>query len=128
MNIMTSLPESVRRAWEDRDDPVILATVDENGVPNIIYVTCVAMYGDDRLVVADNYFDKTRKNVLRGGTGSMLFRDRQGKTYQVKGTLEYHTEGEIYVFMKRWNPQQHPGHAALALKVEEVFSGAERLD
>jgi len=125
---MTSLPESVRRAWEDRDDPVILATVDENGVPNIIYVTCVAMYGDDRLVVADNYFDKTRKNVLRGGTGSMLFRDRQGKTYQVKGTLEYHTEGEIYVFMKRWNPQQHPGHAALALKVEEVFSGAERLD
>jgi len=124
---MTRLPESVRRAWEDRDDPVILATVDENGVPNSIYVTCVGMYGDDRLVVADNYFDKTRKNVQRGGTGSILFRDRQGKTYQAKGTLEYHTKGEIYDFMKTWNPHQHPGHAALALKVAEVFSGAERL-
>lgn len=124
---MTRLPESVRNAWEDRDDPAILATVDENGAPNIIYVTCVGMYGDDRLVVADNYFDKTRKNVLRGGTGSMLFRDKQGKTYQAKGKLEYHTKGEIYDFMKTWNPQQHPGHAALAIKVEEVFSGAERL-
>lgn len=124
---MTCLPESVRHAWEDRDDPVILATVNENGVPNIIYVTCVGMYADDRLVVADNYFDKTRKNALKGGTCSMLFRDRQGKTFQVKGRLEYHTGGEIYDFMKTWNPQQHPGHAALALRVEEVFSGAERL-
>jgi predicted pyridoxine 5'-phosphate oxidase superfamily flavin-nucleotide-binding protein len=127
MLIMTHLPESVLHAWEDRDDPVILATVDENGVPNVIYVTCVGMHGDDCLVVADNYFDKTRKNVVRGGTGSMLFRDRQGKTFQVKGTLEYHTKGEIYDFMKTWNPQKHPGHAALALRAEAVFSGAERL-
>ena len=124
---MTGLPESVRHAWEDRDDPVILATVNENGVPNIIYVTCVGMYADDRLVVADNYFDKTRKNALRGGAGSMLFRDKKGITYQVKGTLEYHSKGEIFDFMKKWNPQQHPGHAALALKVEAVFSGAEQL-
>jgi hypothetical protein len=29
--------------------------------------------------------------------------------------------------MNAWNPAQHPGNAAAALRVEEVFSGAERL-
>ena len=82
---MTSLPQSIRQAWEDHDGPAILATVNEEGLPNIIYVICVAVFGDDRFVIADNYFDKTRKNVLLGGNGSLLFRDKQGKAYQVKG-------------------------------------------
>jgi len=29
--------------------------------------------------------------------------------------------------MKTWNPEKHPGHAAVALKVEEVYSGVEKL-
>ena len=124
---MTSLPESVRQAWEDRDGPIILATVGEDGVPNIIYAASVGIYGDDRLVVADNYFNKTRKNLLRDGRGCILFRDKSGKAYQVKGSLEYHTEGEIFERMKAWNPPKHPGHAAAALRVEEAFSGAEKL-
>ena len=124
---MTSIPESVRQAWEDRDGPVILATVSPDGVPNIIYVTCVSAFGDDRLVVADNYFHKTRKNLLAGGKGSLLFRSKEGKAYQVKGTLEYHTNGAVFEHMKTWDPSQHPGHAAAALRVEEVYSGAEKL-
>ena len=124
---MTSLPETVRQAWEDRDGPVILATVGADGAPNIIYVTCVGVLGDDRIVVADNYFDKTRKNLLRGCKGAILFRDKKGKAYQIKGSLEYHTKGEVFDFMKTWNPPEHPGHAAAALRVEEAFSGAEKL-
>ena len=124
---MTALPDSVRQAWEDRDGPVILATVDSDGVPNIIYATCVGSFSDDRLVVADNYFDKTRRNLLAGGKGSLLFRDKKGKAYQVKGELEYHKDGEVFDHMKTWNPSQHPGHAAAALRIEEVYSGAEKL-
>jgi predicted pyridoxine 5'-phosphate oxidase superfamily flavin-nucleotide-binding protein len=62
---MAFLPENVRQAWEDRDGPTILATVSEDGVPNVIYVTCVGVFGNDRLVVADNYFDKTRFTGVR---------------------------------------------------------------
>jgi uncharacterized protein len=29
--------------------------------------------------------------------------------------------------MKKWNPEKHPGRAAAALKVEEVYSGSEKL-
>ena len=124
---MASLPKNVREAWEDRDGPAILATVSPEGLPNIIYVTCLGAFGEDRLVVADNYFDKTRTNILSGGKGSLLFRDKKGKAYQVKGTWEYHKDGEIFDDMKTWNSPKHAGHAAAALCIEEVYSGAEKL-
>jgi predicted pyridoxine 5'-phosphate oxidase superfamily flavin-nucleotide-binding protein len=102
--------------------------VSPDGIPNIIYVTCVGSFGDDCLVVADNYFDKTRKNLHDGNrAGSILFQAKDGKAYQAKGTLEYHTEGEIFDDMKRWNPAQHPGHAAAVLRVASVYSGAEKV-
>jgi predicted pyridoxine 5'-phosphate oxidase superfamily flavin-nucleotide-binding protein len=103
-------------------------TVDEDGTPNVIYVGSVGLFGDGRLVVADNYFDKTRRNILRGCRGALLFRDRKGKAYQVKGTLEYHKTGGVFDFMKGFNPAKHPGHAAAALVPEGSYSGARRLD
>ena len=53
--------------------------------------------------------------------------DKDGTAYQAKGTIEYHWEGEIFDDMKIWNPEKHPGHAAVALQVEEVYSGAEKV-
>ena len=124
---MGSLPEAVSKAWDERDGAVVFTTVDERGNPNSIYATCVSKFSEDSLVVADNYFEKTRKNILSGSRGSMLFITREGKSFQVKGRIEYHKVGEIFDDMKEWNPPHHPGHAAVVLKVEEVYSGAERL-
>ena len=124
---MSALPQKVLEAWENRDGAVILATVSKDSQPNIIYATCVGIFGNDRLVVADNFFNKTRQNILQGCKGAILFRDKSGKAYQVKGTIEYHKEGEVFKRMKTWNPPQHPGHAAAALRVEEAYSGAEKL-
>ncbi len=124
---MTPIPKSVCDAWQDRDGPAILATVSKEGIPNIVYVSCVSIFGDDRFVVADNYFNKTRKNIHAGSKGALLFLDKKRKSYQVKGAFEYHRDGEIFAHMKAVNPPQHPGHAAVALLVEEVYSGSEKL-
>jgi uncharacterized protein len=121
------LPESIISAWESRKGPVVLATTDSDGNPNIIYVTCVNLFGDDRIVIADNYFCKTRENLKAPGKGSLLFITDEGKSYQLKGKLEYHKQGEIFDAMKSWNPSKHPGHAAAALVIEEAYSGAEKL-
>ena len=56
---MAQIPELVNEAWEDRDGAVVLGTVDTIGTPNSIYATCVSIYGDDCIVIANNYFDKT---------------------------------------------------------------------
>lgn len=124
---MTVLPEKVSKAWEDREGPIILSTVNGDGIPNAIYATCVSKFNEDTIVVANNYFSKTLKNILAGSKGSILFITKEGKSYQIKGSIEYHKEGDIFEDMKKWNPKKHPGHAAAALKVEEVYTGAEKL-
>ncbi len=124
---MSALPEVVSQAWDKRQGPIVLATVDEAGKPNIIYATCVRRYGDDRVVIADNYFAKTRANILAGSQGALLFITEDRKAYQLKGTFEYVTSGEIYQDMKTWLDPKHPGHAAVVLHVAQVFSGATQL-
>ena len=126
MDSMAKLPDVLAAAWEERDGPVVLTTVGEGGKPNSIYASCVSRFGDDMIVVADNFFDKTRANILAGSTGSILFITKSGKSLQVKGPLERHTGGEVFDDMKSWNGER-PGHAAVTLRVEEAFSGAKRL-
>jgi hypothetical protein len=124
---MATLPEKVSTAWENREGPIILATVDADGHPNAIYATCVSKYSEDTLVIANNYFSKTLKNIRAGSKGTILFITKEKASYQIKGSIAYHTEGAIFDDMKKWNPKKHPGHGAAALKVEEVYAGAERL-
>lgn len=124
---MTALPAQVIQAWDEHEGPIVFTTVDAEGKPNAIYATCVSRYGEDTLVVADNYFSKTQANILAGSPGALLFITKEGKSYQVKGRIVYHTDGPIFEDMKQWNPTKHPGHAAAALMVEEVYSGAQKL-
>ena len=124
---MTTLPEKASKAWEDREGPIIFSTVDGDGNPNAIYATCVSKFSEEIIVVANNYFSKTLKNILEGSKGSILFITKEGESYQIKGSIEYHKEGVIFDDMKKWNPKKLPGHAAAALKVEEVYKGAEKL-
>jgi len=122
-----SLPKEVSNAWENREGPIILSTVSTDQVPNAIYATCVSKFNEDTIVVADNFFSKTLDNILAGSKGSILFITKDGKAYQIKGSIKYLKEGVIFEDMKKWNPKEHPGRAAAALKVEEVYTGAERL-
>ena len=124
---MAVLPEEVSKEWENRKGPIVLSTVNKDGIPNSIYATCVSKYNEETLVVANNFFSKTLENITAGSTGSILFLTKENKSYQVKGTIEYHKDGPVFDDMKTWNPKKHPGHGATALKVEAVYSGAKKL-
>ncbi|NCC65019.1 MAG: pyridoxamine 5'-phosphate oxidase family protein [Spirochaetia bacterium] len=121
------IPKIISEAWKNREKAVVLTTVDKNGMPNSIYATCTDLYQDSEIVVADNYFYKTKQNIESGTLAGILFITKEGKAYQLKGTVSYHTFGPYYDFMKAFNPTQHPGHGALVLHVREVFSGKDSL-
>jgi predicted pyridoxine 5'-phosphate oxidase superfamily flavin-nucleotide-binding protein len=123
---MTKLPEAVQQAWEDRKGAIVFTTVDADGMPNAIWATCVKMFDDEHLVVADNFFSKTQANIKAGSKGTILFITDEGKSYQVKGDIVYDTSGEYYTDMKCWNGER-PGHAAAVVCVDAVYSGAEKL-
>jgi len=125
---VSALPEVVEKALEQREGPAIFTTVNRAGVPNSVYVGFLHRQTEDKLVVADNYFDKTRQNIFAGSRGSLLFITNEKKAYQIKGSIDYETSGEIFDEMKNdWLDSKYPGHAAVVLNVEEVFNGAERL-
>jgi len=79
------------------------------------------------IVVADNYFEKTKSNIKSGSKGAILFITGDKESYQLKGPIKYYKEGEIFDDMKKWNPEKHPGHAAAALEIEEAYSGAKKI-
>lgn len=118
---------AIAEVWKKRNGPAVFVTVDRNGLPNAVYVNSVQSYDPKRFIIADNYFDKTRKNIALGSKGSLLFITGDGKSYQLKGSLSVHQEGDLFTFMKSWNDPKHPGVAAVALEIEEAYSGAEKL-
>ncbi len=124
---MPEMPEVVKKDWEKRAGAVVLSTVDADGTPNSIYATCVGLYDDSKIVVANNYFDKTIKNIRAGSRASVVFITEDKKAYQIKGCVEYYEDGPVFDFMKSWNPEQHPGHGAAAVAIESVYSGADKL-
>ncbi|MBN2049260.1 MAG: pyridoxamine 5'-phosphate oxidase family protein [Spirochaetales bacterium] len=124
---MKALPDEVLKAWETRERSVVFSTVDPRGVVNAVYASCVSLYGKDTVVIANNYFDKTLKNIQSGSQGSVVFLTDKRDSYQIKGPIEYVTEGPIYDDMKSWNPKEHPGHGAAVVRVEEVYKGSKKL-
>ena len=125
---MASLPGAAAQAWENREGPVVMTTVDAKGTPNTIYVSCVNKYSEDKIVVADNKMHKTRSNVKSGCHVSLLYITKEKKAFQLKGSVAYITEGAIFDDMKNgWLDKKYPGHAAVVIHIEEVYSGAEKL-
>jgi predicted pyridoxine 5'-phosphate oxidase superfamily flavin-nucleotide-binding protein len=121
------LPSEVKKAWEKRKGPAVFTTVDQQQCPNAIYAACVSKYDDQRFLIADNFFGKTRDNIFSGSRGSLLFITEDETSFQIKGRIEYHRKGTFYDDMKQWNPGKLPGHAVAVLYIEEVYSGAHRL-
>jgi uncharacterized protein len=124
---MSTIPDEVVEGWEKREGPIVLTTVNEEGLPNAIYAGCVKMRGNDDIVVADNYFCKTRANIEQGSKGSLLFITADGKSFQLKGALTRHCDDVEHEAMKKWLDAKYPGEAAVVLSPEEVYCGAARI-
>ena len=124
---MNKIPKQVIEAWNNRKGPIVFTTVNKNNVPNAIYATCVNLYNDNTILVADNFFAKTKQNILDNSVASILFITEDDKSYQLKGSIQYHIKGNYFDNMKSWNPEKLPGHAVAIIVVDEIYSGAEKI-
>jgi predicted pyridoxine 5'-phosphate oxidase superfamily flavin-nucleotide-binding protein len=125
--IMAKLTERVCRAWDNKEDKLVFATVDSGGNPNVVWVSCVRRLDDERLLIVNNYFHKTLENALSGSIGSLLFIAPEREAYQIKGTLSYHTDDDVYKDMKAWLDPKFAGVGAIVLTVTEIYFGAEKI-
>ena len=127
MSNTKKIPEDLQKQWDNREKAIVFSTVSEKGVPNSIYATCVSRYNDYTFLVANNFFDKTLKNIASGCKGVLLFITKDEKSFQLKGTVKYFTSGNEFENMKKWNPAKLSGHGVAVLNIEEVYNGAEKL-
>ncbi len=127
---MPKLTDEVLKAVE-KTMPTCIASASSDGIPNIVYVTYIKAVDNETLVVADNKFEKTRKNLDENPRLSVVVLDPDTKkAYQIKCRSECVTDGDRYNKVVDWvhinHPQMTP-KAAFYLKVDEVYCGAERL-
>jgi hypothetical protein len=123
---MAQLPEVVQSALASLKAPVVFTTIDGHGMPNAVYCM-LSKVGSDNVVICDNYFNKTRANIKSGSAGSVLFLSPEMKAYQLKGAIDYVTDGPLYEEIRNNVDPKHPRVAAVVLHVHEVYCGAEKL-
>jgi len=124
---MAKLPQIIIDEWKSIVKGPVTTTVDSEGNTNSIYATCVSIYDGEKILVANNFFGKTFKNIENGCKGNFLFLTEEGKSYQLKGTFAHYTEGPMFNDMKKWNPESLPGVGVAVLTVDEIFSGSEKI-
>ncbi|MGP8319606.1 MAG: pyridoxamine 5'-phosphate oxidase family protein [Methanosarcinaceae archaeon] len=122
---MVKMPQEVKETIE-KQNPVPVATVDADGVPNVAFVGLLKILDDETILIADNFFNKTEANIKSNPKISLVAYDSYAKkSYQVKGSVELLTSGLIYEDMVKWVHSKNanlPAKAAVVMHVEEVFN------
>ena len=111
----------------------ILSTSSKEGTPNIIYLKFLKVYDDEQILIANNKFSKTEKNLLENPKISFVVFDKENrKAYQIKGTVEFHKEDQIFKDTVRWVKDKKLASATypksgIILNVKEIYCGAEKI-
>ncbi len=104
-----------------------VATSNAQGVPNVVYIKYLKVIDDETILIADNYLKKTRENILNNGRIAFSVLDEDKGAYQLKGRAQRQETGAMYDEVQKWCPDKLPRAAAVVMKVEEIYNGAERI-
>ena len=121
---MAQLTEEIKKAIS-KQDVFPVATSNEDLTPNVIYMTYLKVVYDQTVLMADNYFNKTRDNILNNGKVAFAVLDDEKGSFQIKGTAERLTEGPMFDEVQKWCPDRLPRVAAVVMHVEDIYNGAE---
>ncbi|MGD1060282.1 MAG: pyridoxamine 5'-phosphate oxidase family protein [Methanomassiliicoccales archaeon] len=121
---MVKLPPEVKETLS-KQKPIPLATASKNGVPNVIFVGLVKIVDDETLMVVDNFFNKTAKNLRENPKVAIVcYTPDPKRSYQIKGSVEIIGSGKTHEEMQAWvhgiNPKL-PAKSAVLIKVEEIY-------
>jgi uncharacterized protein len=106
-------------------DLVFLATASSEGIPNVVPIGFARPIDNGSILIADNYMNKTRKNIEENPNVAIVTKDAQKNPYQFKGNAEIFESGKIFDEVVEWaqnvmtklNPK-----AAIVVKVTEIYS------
>jgi len=123
---MAKLTQQVKNAISNQEVfPV--ATSSNQAVPNVVYIKFLKPINDETILIADNYLNKTKDNILSNGKISFVVLDKEKGSFQIKGTAQRATEGAMFEEVQQWVPDDLPKAAAIVMQVEDIYNGAEQI-
>ena len=123
---MAQLPEAVKKAIS-KQETIPVATSNQYLMPNVVYIKYLKVVDSQTVLIADNFLNKTRDNIVNNGKIAFAVRDEEKGSYQIKGTAERLTEGAMFEEVQKWVPGKLPRVAAVIMHIEEIYNGAERI-
>lgn len=128
MRSMVKLPPEVVKLLEKvaPKSLCVLATSSKDGKPNAVPIMFVWPWGEEEILIADNFFLKTRANIEENPVASLTFWDPETREgYQVKGKVQVYTSGpvfeEVVSRVKSIRPTLKT-KAAVVIRVEEIYT------
>lgn len=96
---MERIDEKLKTLIEE--NPMSLATVNDNGTPNVIAVAFVKVVSDNQIVITDNYMSQTKNNIQRDKNVCIAIWDSEWNGKKFVGTAEYFTSGKWKTFIEQ---------------------------
>ena len=123
------MPKMNQRMKEilEKQRTIVLATATEDGIPNVVPVGMKKTIDDETILISDQYFNKTLKNIKDNPRAAITMWDKS-EGYQIKGTVSIETSGRRFEETARWveergrssnSPLRSKG--ALILKITEIY-------
>ncbi len=118
-----NIPTVVREALEESDLVRIGSCSD--GIPNVNIVYYYKVIDEGKILLADNFFNKTRENIKKNPKVALSVKaPEKSVAYELKGPVKVYTEGPIFDEMKEWVLSEEPdmpAKAAVVMDVERIF-------
>ncbi len=130
---MAKMPRQVMEKFNNPSAVKFLATVGEDGRPNVAYIASLRATDEETLIYADTIGVKTKKNLKPGSpvAANVLLREKS-ISYQVKGTfLGFQKSGSYFELLNTLPEFKYNTYfgvrAAGVIRVEEVYSASAPL-
>jgi len=102
---------------------VFLATASKEGTPNVVPIGAFKILNDETLLISDQFFNKTLKNMKENPKIAISYWGEKGG-FQIKGSITLHTNDEVFkqdvAWMKELRPNLTP-KSAVIMTITEVF-------
>jgi predicted pyridoxine 5'-phosphate oxidase superfamily flavin-nucleotide-binding protein len=103
-----------------------MATVNSEGVPNVIYVAIWWWENKETICVVNNYLNKTLQNIQDNGKVCFVCYGDKG-SYQIKCEAENFIEGYLYkkgLKLAKEREKPLPGRSTVVCRIVEVYQGS----
>lgn len=104
-------------------DILFLATSSRDHIPNVVPIGAFKLLDDETLLISDQFFQKTLRNVKENPNIALSWWGAKGG-YQLKGPVSIHVDDEVFAQDVAWMKERRPHltpKSAFIMKITDMY-------